>query len=166
MVSSRFPQQIQQTHPLTVSSSHPPTEKTSLSTYSICDRGVPGFKTTPAMQPIDLIWFRVRCRWMVEAAWRKVLLFDAWDMRYWMRIVNHGISRSKMEKDVENEDGLMITKDQEWWNDDEMMKWWEFGNTLGCLQLLTTRGITHGIHGTLQSLGMAAVQNLSNTVSP
>lgn len=45
---------------------------TSVKTYSICDSGVPGFKTTPAIHPIDLIWFKVRCKWMVEVAWGEV----------------------------------------------------------------------------------------------
>ena len=88
------------------------------------------------------------------------------EMRYWMRIVSftvfHGISRSKMEGDVENEDDLMI-KDQEWW---QMMKWWwNDGNLAIRLDVYT-----YWLWGTpnpwdLQSLGMAAVQNLSNTPS-
>mmetsp|Transcript_2193 Transcript_2193/g.3741 ORF Transcript_2193/g.3741 Transcript_2193/m.3741 type:complete len:259 (-) Transcript_2193:149-925(-) len=44
------------------------TRSTSSRTYSICDRGVPGFKTTPARQPNCLIWFTVRCKWIVDAA--------------------------------------------------------------------------------------------------
>mmetsp|Transcript_114111 Transcript_114111/g.243356 ORF Transcript_114111/g.243356 Transcript_114111/m.243356 type:complete len:312 (-) Transcript_114111:50-985(-) len=44
------------------------TRSTSSMTYSSTERGVPGFSTTPAMQPSCLIWFKVRWRWIVEAA--------------------------------------------------------------------------------------------------
>mmetsp|Transcript_63106 Transcript_63106/g.112162 ORF Transcript_63106/g.112162 Transcript_63106/m.112162 type:complete len:206 (+) Transcript_63106:169-786(+) len=44
------------------------TKSTSERTYSMAESGVPGFKTTPAMQPMALIWPTVRCRWMVDAA--------------------------------------------------------------------------------------------------
>mmetsp|Transcript_100081 Transcript_100081/g.266009 ORF Transcript_100081/g.266009 Transcript_100081/m.266009 type:complete len:220 (+) Transcript_100081:396-1055(+) len=44
------------------------TKSTSSKTYSICDRGVPGLRTTPAMQPRLLIMFTTRWRWIVEAA--------------------------------------------------------------------------------------------------
>mmetsp|Transcript_27073 Transcript_27073/g.77681 ORF Transcript_27073/g.77681 Transcript_27073/m.77681 type:complete len:303 (-) Transcript_27073:69-977(-) len=43
------------------------TRSTSSRTYSICDRGVPGFRTTPAMQPKLLIMFTTRCKWIVDA---------------------------------------------------------------------------------------------------
>ena len=35
------------------------------STYSICDSGVAGFSTTPAILPSSRICERVRCRWIV-----------------------------------------------------------------------------------------------------
>mmetsp|Transcript_11334 Transcript_11334/g.21374 ORF Transcript_11334/g.21374 Transcript_11334/m.21374 type:complete len:257 (-) Transcript_11334:161-931(-) len=44
------------------------TRSTSARTYSIWESGVPGFRTTPAMQPKLLIWLMVRWRWMVDAA--------------------------------------------------------------------------------------------------
>mgnify|MGYP001807070784 CR=1 FL=1 len=52
--------------PVQVSHPHAPgltlmmsTRSTWSSTYSICDREVPGFSTTPALQPRSLIWFTV-----------------------------------------------------------------------------------------------------------
>mmetsp|Transcript_52007 Transcript_52007/g.161393 ORF Transcript_52007/g.161393 Transcript_52007/m.161393 type:complete len:254 (-) Transcript_52007:67-828(-) len=44
------------------------TRSTSSRTYSIWDRGVPGFRTTPAMQPRPLIMLTTRWRWIVDAA--------------------------------------------------------------------------------------------------
>mmetsp|Transcript_28539 Transcript_28539/g.76247 ORF Transcript_28539/g.76247 Transcript_28539/m.76247 type:complete len:259 (-) Transcript_28539:185-961(-) len=53
------------------------TRSTSSSTYSMAERGVPGFRTTPAAQPNCLIWQMVRCKWVVEAASQWIAMMSA-----------------------------------------------------------------------------------------